>query len=63
MGMAPLVRPFCRRHDIGQDVEVLRAERRAETAEARDHFVEDEQDAVLVADRAQGARGSPSAAG
>ncbi len=38
---------------VRQHVEVLRAERRAEPAEARDDFVEDQQDAVLVADRAQ----------
>ena len=36
-------------------------ERRAEPAEAGDDLVEDEQDAVLVADLAQRARGSPSA--
>jgi TetR/AcrR family transcriptional regulator len=42
-----------RHHDVGHDVEVIRREGRAEPAEARDDLVEDEQDAVLVADLAQ----------
>ncbi len=40
-------------HDIRHDAEIIEGERRAETAEAGDDLVEDEQDAVLVADRAQ----------
>ena len=44
---------LCRSDHVRQHVEVLRAERRAESTEARDDFVEDQQDAVLVADRAQ----------
>ena len=39
--------------DVGHHAEILGGERGAEAAEAGDHFVEDEQDAVLVADRAQ----------
>ena len=45
--------PFREAHHVRDDAEEARRERRAEPAEARDHFVEDEQDAVLVADRAQ----------
>ena len=41
------------RHQVGRDVEARRRERRAEAAEAGDDLVEDQQDAVLVADRAQ----------
>ena len=37
----------------GSHVEFLRGERRAGAPEARDDFVEDQQDAVLVADLAQ----------
>ena len=38
---------------VGRHAEVLRGERRAEPPQARDHLVEDEQDAVAVADLAQ----------
>ena len=41
------------RHDVRRHAIALGRERRAETAEAGDDFVEDQQDAVLVADRAQ----------
>ena len=37
----------------GIDAEIIDREGRAEAAEAGDHLVEDEQDAVLVADRAE----------
>ena len=40
-------------HDIRHDAEMIDGEGRAEAAEAGDDLVEDEQDAVLVADRAQ----------
>src|SRR2546426_11969475 len=39
-------------HDVGRDAEALRRERLARAAEAADHLVEYEQDAVLVADLA-----------
>ena len=41
------------RHHVRHDAELLGGERRAESAEARDDFVEDEQNAVAVADLAQ----------
>ena len=53
IGMTPLVSPLARRHDVGHDVEIVGAERRAEPAEAGDHLVEDQQDAVLLGDLAQ----------
>ena len=40
-------------HDVGHDAEVVRREGRAEATEAGDDLVEDQQDAVLVADVAQ----------
>ena len=40
-------------HDVGRDAEIVGGERRAEAAEAGDDLVEDQQDAVLVADLAQ----------
>ena len=42
-----------RRHQIGRDAEIIGGERRAEPAEAGDDFVEDQEDAVLVAQLAQ----------
>ena len=39
--------------DVGRDAEIVRGERRAETAEAGDDLVEDQQNAVLGADLAQ----------
>ena len=47
---------------VGHDAERLGGERRAEPAEAGDDLVEDEQDAVLVADLRAAARDSPWAA-
>ena len=41
------------RHDIRPDTEIVRGKGRAKTAEAGDDLVEDQQDAVPVADRAQ----------
>ena len=41
------------RQDVGDDAEPVGAERRAEPAEAGDDLVEDQQDAVPVADLAQ----------
>ena len=38
--------------DVRRDAEIVGGERRAEAAEAGDDLVEDQQDAVLVADRA-----------
>ena len=45
--------PFRQREDVRHHVERLGGERRAQPAESRDHFIEDQQDAVLRADRAQ----------
>src|SRR3546814_9834591 len=39
--------------EVRLDAEIVGGEGRAEAAEAGDHLVEDQQDAVLVADRAQ----------
>ena len=47
------------RHHVRHDAELLGGERRAESAEARDHFVEDEQNAVACRRSREGARGSP----
>ena len=41
------------RHDVGLHAPVLAGEHAAGAADARLHFVEDQQDAVLVAQRAQ----------
>ena len=41
------------RHQVGRDAEIIGRERRAEAAEAGDDLVEDQQDAVLVAEFAQ----------
>src|SRR6185369_5125063 len=41
------------RRDVGRDAEVLRREHLAAAADARLHFVEDQQDAVTIAQRAQ----------
>ena len=45
--------PLGARDDVRRHAEFLRGERRAGAAEAGDHLVEDQQDAVLVADLAQ----------
>ena len=42
-----------RRHQVRFDVEIVGRERRRHAAETRDHFIEDEQDAVLGAQLAQ----------
>ncbi len=39
-----------KRHQVGLDAEVFAAEPVAETAESANHFIGDQQDAVLVAD-------------
>ncbi len=51
-----------KRDHVGDDAIALGGEGIAEAAEAGDHLVEDQQDAVLVADRAQPLRDSLSAA-
>ena len=53
IGIAPLVRPLAQTIMSGIDAEIVGGERRAEAAEAGDDLVEDQQDAVLVADLAQ----------
>ena len=45
--------PLRERHDVRHDAEVLRGEHLAGAADARLHFVEDQQNAVPVAQRAQ----------
>ena len=52
-GTVPLVRALGERHHVGRDAEALRCEGRAHAPEAGNHLVEDEQDAVPVADFAQ----------
>ena len=44
--------PLGHGHEVGHDAELLGREHRTRAPEAVDHFVEDEQDAVLVADLA-----------
>ena len=44
--------PLGHGHDVGRDAETLRGESLAGPAETADHFIEHEQDAVLVADLA-----------
>jgi hypothetical protein len=44
-----------RDHDVGRHAEIIGAEGLPEAPEAGDHLVEDEQDAVLVADLAKAA--------
>ncbi len=53
IGIVPLVQAFGDRHQIRLHLEVLGGEARAQAAEAGDDLVENQQDAVLVADRAQ----------
>ena len=40
-------------HNVGRHLEKLRRERRSQAAEARDDLIEDEEEAVAVADGAQ----------
>jgi hypothetical protein len=55
--MAPIGNPDPRtlgeRHDVGGNAVVLRGEHAAGAADAALHLVEDQEDSVLVADRAQ----------
>ena len=50
IGMTPLVTPLAVVMMSGRHAEIVGGERRAEAAEAGDDLVEDQQDAVLVAD-------------
>ena len=56
IGTAPLVRPLAQVIMSGSTPKCSARERRAEAAEAGDDLVEDQQDAVLVADLAQRSR-------
>ena len=55
--MAPIGKPgpetLGERHDVGRNAVVLRGEHPAGPADAALHLVEDQEDPVLVADRAQ----------
>ena len=50
---APVREPFRGGDKVGYDAKQIRGEGRAEPPESGNHFVEDEQNAVAVADRAQ----------